>query len=197
MVVSLEIRLDLDFVVNLVKAGGFALRHPQRHEVVQIDDRGDSHVVDETTLDSELCMRKTSRFQLWEQRWAGPFPGDLYCRVQFRESIAIVEFGELPRMPDDLLRSIWAAFRRLADDGDAVGLVVDLSGDTDDYADWVAFFDGLSRYAGPCPDLLSLRKSACHIIPHECTHLDAMMIGNQVVMCTPRLSALVRSGYGV
>lgn len=161
-------RLGLDLLEKLVGGGGFGLQNPRTGKITLIDDAGEFHVTDENTLAAGISQRKDTRMQFWESPRGDEYPRDLYCQVVFKSEAVVVEFGELPRNSDALLKGIWTLCRAKLDDGEIIGLVVDLRGITEEYADWDAFFLYGIGYEGPCPDALCVRKEDERLLPETC-----------------------------
>ncbi len=160
--------LGLAVLESLVREGGFQLLNKQSGRTTRIDDEGESLETTSSVLAARMCRSEDTRFQLWESSWTGKHPGDLYCRVLFKSEAAVVEFGDLPRNSDSLVRGLWRRCCEMLDDGGILGVVVDLSGVTEDFADWDAFFIGQKNYQGPCPDILCVGRGASERVPSEC-----------------------------
>jgi hypothetical protein len=163
--------MDLGFLEELVRGGGFRLHNPQTGHITLIDDEGDFYVVARDALSARLIQCEDTRLQFWESNCEGKYVGDLYCRVRFRSEAIVVEIGELPRDSECLLRGIWVSCRERLDDGSIIGLIVDREGVTEEYADWDAFFIGRTPYEGPCPDVLCVENGQERLLPASClTH---------------------------
>lgn len=167
---KIDATLDLGLLEGLVRGGGFRLQNPQSGMITLIDDEGELCVIDRGTLVARVSERKDIRMQFWESRRGDKCPRDLYCRVLFRSEAVVIELGELPGDSDALLRGMWTLCRAKLDHGEIIGLVVDLRGVTEEYADWDAFFLHGAGYDGPCPDVLCVRKEQEQLVPKTCVH---------------------------
>lgn len=185
------ISLKLGFLEELARAGGFQLQNRQNGRITLIDDEGESCAVEERVLAARIDQREDTRLQFWEQKWDSRYPGDLYCRVAFKATTVVVEFGELPHDSDLLLKGIWGNSRRLLDDRDALGLVIDRRGITEEYADWDAFFVEGKSYDGPCPDLLCFDADRARILPASCQEHHRRVHGYYIVLLSEQMAQLL------
>jgi hypothetical protein len=160
--------MELGFLEELVRGGGFQLQNPQTGCITLIDDEGEFYVTERDALIARVSQREDTRLQFWESSWEGKYARDLYCRVSFRNEAIVVELGELPRNSDSLLKGVWSLCRGRLDDGRIIGLVVDRQGVTEEYADWDTFFIGGRAYEGPCPDVLCVGKDQEQLLPASC-----------------------------
>jgi hypothetical protein len=174
--------LRLSFLEELVRTGGYQLQNPQNGGITFIDEMGDFHTIQAHFLTTRLSQREDTRFQFWEVAWEGKYPGDLYCRVIFKTGSIVIEFGELPRGSDLLVKGILDISQGLLDDEQIIGLVIDRPGITEEYADWYGFFVEGEAYDGTCPDLLCLRKGMEGLLPVSCRgYLKSSRVHHTVV----------------
>lgn len=182
---------DLGLLEQLVCGGGFQTKNQQNGKVTLIDEEGGFLVADASVLAARIRRNEDTSFQFWESSWSGKHPGDLYCRVQFKPEAVVIEFGELPRESNALLKGLWEQCCRLLDEDKMIGVVVDRSGATEEHADWDAFFSRQGDLDGPCPDLLCVRRGHGVRVTLDCEMYRRETRGNYVIVVEDGLARML------